>query len=82
MPRPRRSNKDPHVSHVGRPHTGHRLRAGMALTVEPMVNSGSAVIRTDDDGWTVRTADGALSAQFEHTVWIGAHGPEITTVLD
>lgn len=37
--------------------------------------------RTDDDGWTVRTADGALSAQFEHTVVIGAHGPEITTVV-
>jgi len=72
---------DPHVSHIGRPHTGHRLREGMAFTVEPMINAGSAAVRTDADGWTVRTADGALSAQFEHTVLIGPHGPEITTVL-
>jgi methionyl aminopeptidase len=54
----------------------------MAFTVEPMVNAGSAEIRTDDDGWTVRTVDGGLSAQFEHTVLIGARGPEITTVVD
>jgi methionyl aminopeptidase len=73
---------DPHVSHLGRAHTGHRLREGMAFTVEPMINAGSAATRTDADGWTVRTVDGALSAQFEHTVLIGPHGPEITTVLD
>lgn len=73
---------DPHVAHVGRPKTGHRLREGMAFTVEPMVNAGTSAIRTDADGWTVRTADGALSAQFEHTVLIGPRGPEITTVLD
>ena len=77
----RAMHMDPHVSHVGRAHTGHRLREGMAFTVEPMVNAGVATTRTDDDGWTVRTADGALSAQFEHTVLIGPHGPEITTVL-
>ena len=78
----RAMHMDPHVSHVGRPQTGHRLREGMAFTVEPMINAGSAAIRTDADGWTVRTADGALSAQFEHTVLIGPHGPEITTLLD
>lgn len=78
----RAMHMDPHVSHVGRPHTGHRIREGMAFTVEPMVNAGSPATRTDDDGWTVRTADGALSAQFEHTVLIGPRGPEITTVLD
>lgn len=77
----RAMHMDPHVAHVGRPRTGHRLREGMAFTVEPMVNAGTAAIRTDADGWTVRTADGALSAQFEHTVLIGRHGPEITTVL-
>jgi methionyl aminopeptidase len=78
----RAMHMDPHVSHVGRAHTGHRLREGMAFTVEPMINAGAAAIRTDDaDGWTVRTADGSLSAQFEHTVLIGPHGPEITTVL-
>jgi len=73
---------DPHVSHVGRPRAGHRLREGMAFTVEPMINAGSPAIVVDPDGWTVRTADGALSAQFEHTVLIGPHGPEITTVRD
>jgi methionyl aminopeptidase len=77
----RAMHMDPHVAHVGRPHSGHRLREGMAFTVEPMVNAGTAAIRTDADGWTVRTADGALSAQFEHTVLIGPHGPEVTTVL-
>lgn len=76
----RAMHMDPHVPHVGRAHTGHRLREGMAFTVEPMINAGSAEIRTDADGWTVRTADGALSAQFEHTVLVGPHGPEITTV--
>ncbi|MBP6848132.1 MAG: type I methionyl aminopeptidase, partial [Kofleriaceae bacterium] len=72
---------DPHVAHVARAGTGHRLREGMAFTIEPMINAGGAAVRTDADGWTVRTADGALSAQFEHTVLIGPHGPEITTVL-
>ena len=77
----RAMHMDPHVSHVGRPQSGHRLREGMAFTVEPMINAGTSAIRTDADGWTVRTADGALSAQFEHTVLIGPHGPEITTLL-
>ena len=62
--------------------SGHRLREGMAFTVEPMINAGTSATCTDADGWTVRTADGALSAQFEHTVLIGPHGAEITTVLD
>jgi methionyl aminopeptidase len=75
----RAMHMDPHVSHVGRARTGHRLREGMAFTVEPMINAGTSAIRTDADGWTVRTADGALSAQFEHTVVIGSHGPEIMT---
>ena len=75
----RAMHMDPHVPHVGRAHSGHRLREGMAFTIEPMINAGTAAIRTDDDGWTVRTADGALSAQFEHTILIGPHGPEITT---
>lgn len=80
----RAMHMDPHVSHVtlrGRPPAGHRLREGMAFTVEPMINAGTSDVRTDADGWTVRTADGALSAQFEHTVLIGRHGPEITTLL-
>ncbi len=78
----RAMHMDPHVAHAARPGSGHRLRPGMAFTVEPMINAGSAAIKTDGDGWTVRTADGALSAQFEHTVVIGAGGPEVTTRLD
>ena len=77
----RAMHMDPHVSHVGRPQSGHRLREGMAFTVEPMINAGGSAVRTGADGWTVRTFDGALSAQFEHTVLIGPHGPEITTLL-
>jgi methionyl aminopeptidase len=77
----RAMHMDPHVSHLGRPQSGHRLREGMAFTVEPMINAGTSAVRTDANGWTVRTADGALSAQFEHTVLIGPHGPEITTLL-
>lgn len=53
----------------------------VAFTVEPMINAGTSAIRTDADGWAARTADGSLSAQFEHTVLIGPHGPEITTLL-
>jgi methionyl aminopeptidase len=77
----RAMHMDPHVAHVGRPNTGHRLRESMAFTVEPMIDAGTSAIRTDEDGWTVRTVDGALSAQFEHTVLLGPHGPEITTLL-
>lgn len=77
----RAMHMDPHVAHVGRAGSGHRLREGMAFTIEPMINAGSSAIRTERDGWTVRTADGALSAQFEHTILIGPHGPEITTLL-
>jgi len=71
---------DPHVSHVGKRGTGPRLRAGMALTVEPMVNLGGADVRFLDDDWTVVTADGSLSAQWEHTVVVTRDGCEIMTL--
>jgi methionyl aminopeptidase len=69
----------PHVSHVGTRGTGMRLRAGMVFTIEPMVNLGAAEVRVLDDGWTVVTADGSLSAQFEHTVLVTREGCEILT---
>lgn len=78
----RRMHADPHVSHTGRRGSGLRLKAGMALTVEPMVNLGRAGIRFLEDGWTVVTADGSLSAQWEHTVIVTRDGHELTTVLD
>jgi methionyl aminopeptidase len=75
----RRMHMDPHVPHVGTRGAGLRLRAGMAFTVEPMINLGSPEVRLLGDGWTVVTADGSLSAQFEHTVLVTREGCEITT---
>lgn len=69
----------PHVHHVGPRGQGPRLRAGMAFTIEPMVNLGRAAVRTLDDGWTVVTEDGSLSAQFEHTVLVTREGCELLT---
>jgi methionyl aminopeptidase len=71
---------DPHVSHVGKRGSGARLKAGMALTVEPMVNLGGPAVRFLDDDWTVVTADGSLSAQWEHTVVVTPDGHEIMTL--
>jgi len=71
----------PHVSHVGERGKGPRLRAGMAFTIEPMINLGGPEVRTLDDGWTVVTADGSLSAQFEHTVLVTKEGFEVLTLL-
>jgi methionyl aminopeptidase len=69
----------PHVHHFGRRGTGLRLRAGMAFTIEPMLNLGGASIRTLEDGWTIVTSDGSLSAQFEHTVVVTKSGCEVLT---
>ena len=75
----RKMHEPPHVAHVGTPGKGMVLREGMVLTIEPMINLGSAEIRMLGDGWTVVTADGALSAQFEHTVAVVAGGAEVLT---
>jgi methionyl aminopeptidase len=72
---------DPHVDHTGIKGSGVRLKAGMAITIEPMINLGSREIRTLGDGWTVVTADGRLSAQFEHTIVVTPEGAEILTLL-
>ena len=77
----RSMHADPHVPHVGKRGEGLRLRAGMALTIEPMVNLGRADVRVLDDGWTVVTVDGSLSAQFEHTVFVTETGCEVLTLL-
>ena len=75
----RAMHMDPHVSHVGRAGSGVRLRAGMAFTVEPMVTVGDVAVKILADGWTVVTADGTPSAQFEHTVVVTAEGCVVTT---
>lgn len=70
---------EPHVSHVGTAGAGLRLRAGMAFTIEPMVNLGGPGVRELADHWTVVTDDGTLSAQFEHTVLVTRDGCEVLT---
>ncbi len=77
----RAMHADPHVPHVGKRGAGPRLKAGMALTVEPMVNLGGAAIRYLDDDWTIVSADGSLSAQWEHTVVVTRDGFELMTEL-
>lgn len=77
----RHMHAEPHVAHTGKRGVGLRLKAGMAITVEPMVNLGSAAVRTLDDGWTIVTADGSLSAQWEHTIVVTRDGHELMTQL-
>jgi methionyl aminopeptidase len=69
----------PQVPHYGRRGMGMRLRAGMVFTIEPMINLGRPEVRFLDDGWTVVTADGSLSAQFEHTILVTRDGHEVLT---
>lgn len=76
----REMHEEPNVLNFGRPGSGTRLREGMVFTIEPMVNQGSRRIATQDDGWTVVTHDGKLSAQFEHTVAVTATGVEVLTL--
>lgn len=71
----------PDVKHYGTPGTGHRIKPGMTFTIEPMVNLGTHRLTLDANGWTARTEDGRLSAQYEHTIAITDHGPEILTQL-
>jgi methionyl aminopeptidase len=72
-------HEDPAVPNFGVGGTGVVLREGMTLAIEPMVNAGTFVVRLDEDGWTVRTADGRPSAHFEHTVAITQGEAEILT---
>jgi len=77
----RQMHEEPQVPNFGVPHTGIDLKSGMVLAIEPMVNIGGPAITFDADKWTVRTADGSLSAHFEHTVAITDNGPDILTVV-
>jgi methionyl aminopeptidase len=76
----RRFHEDPQVKHFGKRGAGERLKAGMTFTIEPMVNLGRhEVVLDEKDKWTVWTADGSLSAQFEHTILVTKTGCEILT---
>ncbi len=78
----REMHEPPQVLHFGRPNTGLVLREGMVFTIEPMLNQGRHAVRTEDDGWTVVTVDGLLSAQFEHTVAVTRSGFKVLTLRD
>lgn len=73
-------HEDPQVPNFGRPGKGAKLRHGMTLAIEPMVNIGSGDVEVQLDGWTVSTKDGKLSAHFEHTILIADGGVEILTL--
>lgn len=72
-------HESPEVPNFGQPGRGVRLAAGMVIAIEPMINAGRRQIKQMPDGWTVITADGSLSAHFEHTVAITDNGPVILT---
>jgi len=74
-------HEEPQVPNYGLAGRGVQLKAGMVLAIEPMVNKGGFAVKVLGDGWTTVTADGSLSAHFEHTVAITANGPDILTRL-
>lgn len=76
----REMHEEPQVLNFGRRGKGLKLREGMVFTIEPMVNQGARQVSTEDDGWTVVTDDGKLSAQFEHTVAVTRTGVEVLTL--
>lgn len=76
----RNLHEDPLVPNVGEPHTGARLKAGMTLALEPMINIGGWAVKEQPNGWTVVTLDGSLSAHFEHTVAITEGEADILTL--
>jgi len=75
----RKLHEEPQVPNYGKRGSGPKLRSGMTLAIEPMVNMGAADVRLLEDGWTVCTADGLPSAHFEHTILITKEEPEILT---
>ena len=75
-------HEDPEVPNWGKAKTGIDLKAGMTICIEPIINAGAAEILTEEDRWTTRTADGKLSAHFEHQILITEDKPEILTPWD
>ncbi len=74
-------HEEPQIPNFGKPGRGPRLKPGMTLAIEPMVNLGTFEVKTLEDNWTVVTEDGKLSAHFEHTIAITEKGPQILTKL-
>jgi methionyl aminopeptidase len=76
----RSMHEDPQLPNFGPPGRGPELAPGMVFAIEPMINAGGPDIRVEDDQWSIRTADGSLSAHFEHTVAVTDEGPQILTL--
>lgn len=72
-------HEEPHIPHFGEPNKGLRLKEGMVITIEPMINEGDWRMKMDDNGWTARTVDGSRSCQYEHTLAITKDGPVLLT---
>ncbi len=75
-------HEDPQIPNYGQPGMGIRLKPGMVIAIEPMVNAGGYEVKTLEDGWTTVTKDGSLSAHFEHTVAITERGPVILSTTN
>lgn len=73
-------HEEPQIPNFGRKNSGPKLKPGMTLAIEPMVNMGGYEVKFADDGWTALTLDGEASAHFEHTVLVSDEGPEILTI--
>lgn len=78
----RNLHEDPQIPNFGRPHVGPKLKSGMVLAIEPMINAGTWEVETIEDNWTVVTADGALSAHYENTCVVRDDHAEILTLMD
>lgn len=77
----RKLHEDPQVPNIGRAGTGRKLRAGLVICIEPMINQGTPEVETDPDGWTVRSADGLASAHYEHMVVVQNGAPEVLSTF-
>lgn len=78
----RNLHEDPQVPNFGRPGSGRKLKTGLTICIEPMINRGTASVRTEGDGWTVMTADSLMSAHYEHTVVVRSGEAEVLTTFN
>jgi methionyl aminopeptidase len=74
-------HEDPQVPNFGRPGSGRKLKTGLTMCIEPMINRGTATVRTGGDGWTVKTADSLPSAHYEHMIAVRPGEAEILTTF-
>ncbi len=73
-------HEEPQIPNFGNQKQGYQLKNGMCIAIEPMINAGRKEVYTGDDGWTIYTADGQVSAHFEHTIAITNNGPRILSI--